>query len=94
MTPQIGSLAGKKLHAEDIDTLKESFKIEKFKNSVFSVFAFIFGNLCKLFRRKKPDRNFLLRRKGILRFEKAVDIVTLIRTQARLKSLESFLFSK
>lgn len=92
--PQFESLTGKILKAENIGALKESFKIEKFKKTVLTVIASIFGNLCKYFNRKKPDRTQLLRQKGIKKFMNAVDVVTLVRTQARLKSLEFHLFSK
>lgn len=54
--PQFESLTGKILKAENIGALKESFKIEKFKKTVLTVIASIFGNLCKYFNRKKPDR--------------------------------------
>lgn len=36
----------------------------------------------------------MLRQKGIKRFENALDVVTLIRTQARLRSLEFHFFTK
>lgn len=92
--PYLGSLSRKKLQATDIDALKESFQIEKFEKSVLTVFASIFANLLKLFRRKKPDRNFFLKEKGAKRSLKALDVATFIRTEARLKSLEQYLFSK
>ena len=89
--PRIAT-AGATVFQDDIDAYKPYLNTRKYKGNILSVFKIHLAGWCSPNRpRRREEENFYLR--GVRDFEKAIDVLHLIRNQKRLKILERAVFN-